>query len=556
MASTPEELEALFAAEEAAEEELKAKKEAEKKKAAEAKASAVEEVEEPEEDVEVERDRLPDFTPHEARGLPRRPSVADSEPTEGEKQAAEHLAGARADAEWASNVAALSEHLGIDSREFGTKAVPGRAWAVAVDKAKENPQDELLKKALIDSELTYGFGLRPLTERNYEREIGRYLSTYTVDEAYDAELPEDTPSAAVVFPDQGSAVIRYIPNARNAESYRTNVKRIAEQLAAADTKRALPTVAEVAAVKMDDIRLLRAKSPQAHKGMVRTAFEAAQLAKGREDASVMPVVPVSTFFGKAVDTGLLYEHVFLSSALRLQQELEREPTEAEVADLTAERMSQIEQIIYSNNLPVFDGDASGTLAKIISTADEAQDASTLGVIPRVKQDQTVLGSSALGEVARRMQDVTAAADAKTLRLLSQVFVPKEVYSGTITYGDQTFRAAEDRFAEWILGRNALSSSLDYILALAPTEAVAPAYTLALQELSEEYPESGIDGLIASHPLDFMSRWAHHIGSEEALLDAAARDDQYALMMGTLGRGISLPLAVLPAPEDEEGYYAD
>ena len=58
MASTPEELEALFAAEEAAEEELKAKKEAEKKKAAEAKASAVEEVEEPEEDVEVERDRL------------------------------------------------------------------------------------------------------------------------------------------------------------------------------------------------------------------------------------------------------------------------------------------------------------------------------------------------------------------------------------------------------------------------------------------------------------------------------------------------------------------
>lgn len=550
MASTPEELEALFAAEEAAEEALKAKKEAEKKKAAEAKASAVEEVEKPEEDVEVEGGAA---TPVDM-GAVVEPAF---EMSEGEKQAAEHLASARADKEWASNVAALSDSLGIDSREFGTPAVPGRAWAVAVDKAKENPQDELLKKALIDSELTYGFGLRPLTERNYEREIGRYLSTYTVDAAYDAELPEETPSAAIVFPDQGSAVIRYIPNASNAESYRTNAKRIGEQLAAKDKKRDLPTVEEIAAFELDNTILLRAKTPQARKGLVRTAVEAKQLAKGREDASAMPIVPVSTFFGKGVDIELLYEHVSVSSIIRLQQELGREPTEAEAADLTAERMSRLEQIIYSNNLPVFAGDASGTLAKIISTADEVQESPTLGIIPRLEQGQTVLGSKALGETARRTQTDLATADAKTLRLATQVFVPKEVYSGTITYGDQTFRAAEDRFAEWILGRNALSSSLDYILAMAPTEAVAPAYALALEELSEEYPDSPLDGLLISHPVDFASRWVHHIGSEEALLDSAARDDQYAVMMGTLGRGVNPLLAVAPTPdEDSSEFYTN
>ena len=477
--------------------------------------------------------------------------------TPGEKKALDHKAGAAADKEYDAMAQYLSERFGIGREYFGAREFGGPAWARVVEEAKRNVEDPELKKALLMlNRVESPFRLldeekEGLTDANYAFEIKNYKTSFELDRLRDAEAKAED-KALASYPTGASAVIRYVPGGTSPDQYAGFSNKLAERFASAGGANLTETVSTIARLGADRAILLSLteNQPELRDKVMRQGAQALywRSRAGAEAAENIPFIPLDSTFGKAYALDQARVFVLGEAILRFQDEHDgASPTEAQLEELTSTRMTELEQFAYAQDLPVYDGDPLGTLSKLLEFQQGLKDLSTAS---------EHLGGPGPG----------AAIAIKTINLLARVLTPVELRSGYITIGDQEIRAAEDRFSEWALGgRSASTSSLDYLLALAPTEAVAPAYSLALQEMVDAYGEeepdgtikkAAIDGLIFAHPIDFVQRFWYHLDSDEATLDSAIRDDQYAMMLSTMGRAGNPWLAVLPEPESEEGLQVD
>jgi len=501
----------------------------------------------------------------------------EEELSDTDRKAARWKRHADANVKWPDEIEVLAEALGASPEAFGTSQAPGKAAYEAVKAAKENPEDETLRHAMMyfsnDLNITNQY---PLTEGNYEEKLRSLALKDGLDllriqanaqSLDDIGIVGGSVSGPTVF-------IRRESPQFTAATFENEFRELAAETESIVTKKDFRLTAKDFA-DLIEIPEVVFKYTNGDMERVQRALRHGQVAAAQLEANgglaSASYTPINDRYGTSVDYDTMKLVAYLRTRRRLMEEAGEEPDSAAVLADLEPALNELETELRNAGLPIYDPDPMKTAEKLMrfaGTMEEASEAVRRPTEEFLKHALNLPQKAAKQATGVELPDFPwtdflagetgklVGFPPKLLSGIAQQLAPVEAKSGYVTLDGEEIRVAHDRFAESLIGRNAASTTADYILQVASGEFLARPYVLMLSELRRRHPDEPLDGILARHPIESRDLFYDYLGSEETLLDRAITDSQMAEMMMTGGRVVVPSYEIADATAYPGTLFAD